>query len=158
MSTVGHHPQRLEPGVVGQHPQTIGADRDRGHRVGVVCVGLAVVAGVEQPRPGAELGRHVDHVLPVGEQSLRQRPAGATAAFDRPDPVRPGRNVLAHRGVARLVGIEPTRCQDLLASIDDLDGRGQFVGIDPDEHLCHPTPPLWLDFRDARRALLLRAG
>jgi len=48
--------------------------------VGVAGIGLAVVAGGEQPDPGGELGRDIDDVLTVLEESLGQRPAGAVAA------------------------------------------------------------------------------
>ena len=90
LAAVGEHPQRLELAVELQHPQALGADRDDRDRVRVVGVGLAVVAGVEQPDPGGELRRDVDDVLAVVEQPLRQRPAGAVAALDRPDPLGPG--------------------------------------------------------------------
>jgi hypothetical protein len=89
--------------------------------VRVVRIGLAVVAGVEQPRAGRELGRHVDHVLAVGQQPLRQRSAGAVAALDRPHPLRPWRHRLPHRRMAGLVGAEPSSCEHLLAIVDDLD-------------------------------------
>ena len=89
-AAVGEHPQRLELTVELQHPQGRGADRDDRDRVRVAGVGLAVVAGVEQPDPGGELGRDVDDLLAVLEEPLRQRPAGAVAALDRPDPLRPG--------------------------------------------------------------------
>ena len=90
---------------------------------------------------GAELGRHVDDVLAVGEQPLRQRAAGAVAALDRPDPLPVGRDVFAHRRVAGLVGAEPAGRQDCLVVVDDLDRRRQLVGIDPDEHLRHASYP-----------------
>ena len=48
VAPVGQQPQRLELGVVGQHPQRPGADRDDGDGVRVVGVGLAVVPGVER--------------------------------------------------------------------------------------------------------------
>jgi len=42
--------------------------------------------------------------------------------------------------------------------IDDLDGRRQLVGIDPDEHLRHAYRLCSRTSGIARRALLLRAG
>jgi hypothetical protein len=137
LTVIDQHPQRFELDVIGQHPQPGRTDRDHGDRVRVMGVGLAVVAGVEQPRPCRQFGRHVDHVFTIGQQPLGQRPAGAVAALDRPDPVRPARDVLAHRGIARLVGAEPTGCQHHLPLIDYLDRRRQLVGINPDEHLRH---------------------
>ena len=81
LAAVGQHPQRLELAVERQHPQACGADRDHRDRVRVVGVGLAVVAGVEQPDPGRELGRHVDDVLAVGSSSR--------CASGRPAPLLP---------------------------------------------------------------------
>jgi hypothetical protein len=69
---------------------------------------LRFVAGVEDPDPCSELGRHVDDVLTGLEQPLRQRPTGAQTPLDRPCPVRTRGNVLPHRGEASLVGAEPT--------------------------------------------------
>jgi hypothetical protein len=137
LAPVGQHPQRLEVGVVGQHPQARSAGRDHGHRVRIVGVGLAVVSGVEQPRPGRELGRHVHHVLAMSQQSLRQRAAGAVAALDRPDPIRPPRHGSTHRRIPGPVGAEPAGGQHRLLTVDDLDRRRQLVGIDPDEHSRH---------------------
>jgi hypothetical protein len=137
LTAVGEHPQRLQLVVVGQHPQVRGPDRDHGDRVRIVCVGLSVVPGVEQPRPSRQLGRHIDHPFTVREQSLRQRPARAVAALDSPDPLRPSRHRLPHRGVAGLVRAEPACGQHDLVVVDDLDRRRQPVGIDPDKHVRH---------------------
>ncbi len=150
--------KHLQVAVVGQHPQTLGADRHGRDRVRVVGVGLAVVAGVEQPSPGRQLRRDVDHPLTVGEQPLSQRPTGAATAFDGPHPIRPGGDVLLHCGVAGLVRVEPAASQDCLSRVDDLDGGRQFVGIDPDEHLHLRSRLRVAADVDARRALLLRAG
>ena len=49
-----------------------------------------------------------------------QRPAGAVAALDGPDPLVPGLGVLAHRCVPGPVGDESTVAQQLLAPVDDL--------------------------------------
>jgi len=47
----------------------------------------------------------------------------------------------------------------LLVLVDDLDRRGQLVGIDPDDDLFHALlPPVLVPMWTARRALLLRAG
>jgi len=107
----------------------------------VVSVGLAVVAGVEQSRPRGQLCGHVDNMLAVGQQALRQRATGTVAALHRPNPVWPPRDMLEHRGIAGLVGAEPARRQHRLVVIDDLDGHRQLVGINPDEYL-HPASAL----------------
>jgi len=41
-----------------------------------------------------------------------------------------------------LVGGEPTRAEELLVRIDDLDGRRKLVGIDPDDDVLHVLPPV----------------
>jgi hypothetical protein len=123
LAAVSEHPQRLELDVIGQHPQVLGADRHHRNSVRIVCVGLSVVPGVEQPRPSRQLGRHIDHLFTVREQLLRQRPARAVAAFDSPHPFRPSRHRLPHRGVAGLVRAEPARGQHDLVVVDDLDCR-----------------------------------
>ena len=65
----------------------------------------------------------VQNPLTSFEEPLRERASGPVAALDRPRPVGPGLRVLQHRGVAGLVGGEPTRAQQLLLVVDDLDGR-----------------------------------
>jgi len=57
--------------------------------VGVAGVGLAVVTGVEEPHPGGELGRHIDHPFAGGDESLGQRTPGTVGSLDRPDAVGP---------------------------------------------------------------------
>ena len=156
---VDQQPQRLELHVVGQHPKRRGAHRDHRDGVRVVRVGLAVVPGVQRPGPGRELRRDVDDVLAVGQQPLRQRPAGTVAALHRPRPLGVAGDVFAHRRVPGLVRGEPAGRQDRLLVVDDLDGRRQLVGIDPDEHPRHDLPCLPPSLSmDAGRALLLRAG
>ena len=151
--------QRIELRVVGQHPKRRGAHRDHGDGVCVMGVGLAVVPSVEQPRPRRQLRRHIHHVLTVGQQSLRQRSAGAVAALHRPGSIAEPGDVFAHRGVPGLVGAEPACRQHGLALVDDLDGCRQLVGIDPDEHPRHELrPSCRRRLLDAGRALLLRAG
>jgi hypothetical protein len=78
-------------------------------------------------------------VIPPGTalEPLSQWPAGTVAALDRPHPVRPDCDVPPHRGVAGLVSGEPTRAEQLLVVVNDLDGRRQFVGINPDGHARH---------------------
>ena len=70
---LGHH---LAPGL---RPQR--RDRDR---QGIVRVVLVRVPGLQQPHPGSELGRHVQHPLPGGDQLLGQQPAQPAGALHRP--------------------------------------------------------------------------
>ena len=65
------------------------AQGDHHDRVRVGGVGLAALPGVEHPHPRGQLRRHVQHRLAVGEQPLRERPADAVSALDRPHPPRP---------------------------------------------------------------------
>jgi len=141
LAAVAQHPQRFELTVGAQHAEGVGADRDDGDGVGVAGIGLAVVAGIEEPDPGGQFGWDVHDVLAGLEESLGQWGADAVASLDRPDPVGPGLRVRSHRGVAGLVGAEPTGAQEFLVTVDDLDRGRQFVGIDPDDHLRHNTSP-----------------
>jgi hypothetical protein len=52
LAALDQQSHRLELAVFGQHPQVLGPDRNHSNCMRVVGVGLAVVAGVEQPRPG----------------------------------------------------------------------------------------------------------
>ena len=54
--------------------------------------------------PRRQLRGHVEHVLAVGQQPLRQRPPSAVAALHRPHPRRPRRDLPAHRGVPTPIG------------------------------------------------------
>jgi hypothetical protein len=112
--------------------------------IAIECASRAsspVVAGVEETDPGGELRGDVDNLLAVFEESLRPWPNGAVAALDRPHSVGPGLDVLAHRGVAGLVGGEPSRAKPLLVIVDDLDGGRQLVGIDPADDVHHVLLP-----------------
>ena len=124
LTAVGEQAHRLQLTVDLQDAQRVGADRDDRDRVSVERVGLPVVAGVEQPDPGGELGRHIDNMFPSFEEPLGERTSNSVSALDGPDPVRPGLRVLPHRGVASLVGAESTRPQQRFVLIDDLD-RGR---------------------------------
>ena len=44
---------------------------------------------LKYPGPGGQLGRHIQHPLPIGQQPLRQRPADPVRALHRPDPLGP---------------------------------------------------------------------
>lgn len=159
LSSVGEDPQRLELAVDLQHTQRGGADRDDRDRVRIERVGLPVVAGVEEPDPAGELGRDIDDLLTGLEQPLGQRSSHAVSAFDRPHPLRPGLRVGPHRRIAGLVGGEPTRSEQPLVVIDDLDRGRRLVGIDPDDDVFHvPLPPVLVSKWTTRWAVLRRAG
>ena len=54
-----------------------------------------------------------------------------------PEPVRERADVGPHRGVPALVGAERAGGDQPFLTVHDLDRRGQLVGVDPDDHLCH---------------------
>jgi hypothetical protein len=68
----------------GPRPQCRDRDRRR-----VVRVALARAARLEQPHPGGELGLHVEHQFPGGEELLGQQSARPAGSLDGPGPVRP---------------------------------------------------------------------
>jgi hypothetical protein len=80
-----HHHQVL----LDLHPdQARGPQGDQRDGVRIDRVGLAAVAGGEHPHLRGQLGGHVKDGLAVVDQAVRQVPADAVAALDRPDPVR----------------------------------------------------------------------
>jgi hypothetical protein len=96
LAPVGQHSHRFELTVDLEHAQAPGADGDDRDRVGIACVGLAVVPGVEEPDPGGQLGRHVDDVFTGLEEPLRERTSRTVGALDCPDPVRPRLGIAPH--------------------------------------------------------------
>ena len=83
LTLVDQHPQHLQLLVVRQHPQAL----VRTATTATACASWASVLRlwpVSNNRTRAELRWHVDPVLAIGEQPLRQGPAGAVAAFHRP--------------------------------------------------------------------------
>ena len=89
VAAIGEHPQRLELTIRSDHSQTTSANRDDCDRVRVQGIGLAVVAGVEEPHPCSQLRWNIHHLLAGFDQALSQRTPGAVGALDRPDPVGP---------------------------------------------------------------------
>jgi len=113
--------------------------------VGVGGVGLASLTGGEHPRPRGQLRRHVDDVLPVGQQPEGDVAADAVAALDRPDAVRPGAHVLAELREPGRVGGEPPTAQHGLVVGHHLDRHRPLVRVHPNDHasrLDHRRPPL----------------
>jgi hypothetical protein len=43
-----------------------------------------------------------------------------------------------------VIGGEPTRAVELLVRVDDLDGRRELVGVDPDDDVLHVLLPPFL--------------
>src|SRR4051794_37117116 len=67
--------------------------------------------------------------------------ADAVAALDRPDPVLVLQAEFEHHLVAAAVGAEPALREDLLAVVDDLDGRGPLIRVHADDDLSHACSP-----------------
>jgi hypothetical protein len=55
--------------------------------VSIDRIGFAALTGGEHPSPGGQFRRRVQDGLAVGEQPLRDMPADAVAALDRPVPL-----------------------------------------------------------------------
>src|SRR5665647_3086008 len=65
----------------------------------------------------------------------------------------------ASSSAAILRRVLPARAEQLVVTVDDLDGGRELVGIDPDDHLRHSVRLLLLvPIGTARWAVLLRAG
>jgi hypothetical protein len=138
---IGQDRQHRELGVTGdraQPPHAGGGQRDR---VRVGGIGLAALPGSEHPRAGRQLGRHIHHLLTIGQQPVRQMPADPLASLDRPDPLRPVLRLREHRPVPGGVGGIPSTLPDGLITGHDLDGGGALVRVHPNDYLAHPRPP-----------------
>ncbi len=153
---VDQQAQHLQGLVVGDGAQPAHADADQGDGVGVGVVGLAALAGGEDPHPRGQLGRHVQDLLTQRQEAGHDVPADALAALDRPGPLGPTVRVLHQGGEPGLVGGEPAVPDDLLGRCHDLDRDRALVRVHPDHHrtrclLVHELPP-------SRRDLLCRSG
>ena len=136
----------------GRGPQR----RDR-HRAGIVRVVLVRVPGLQQPHPGSQLGRHVQHPLTGGDQLLGQQVAQPAGALHRPGPLRPrppptpaalapgpGRHAPAARPAAPPPRRSPPRCASPYA------GRSRS-SLPPSAH-SRPSSP---EHGGPRRACLI---
>ena len=83
--------------------------RDDGDAGGVDAVGLAAVAGLQQPGPSGQGGRHVDDRLADADQSLGEEAPEPVGAFDGPGPLRPVGRPGEQLGQRGLVGSARTR-------------------------------------------------
>ena len=127
--------------VLGCHfppgPGTQRRDRDGQGVVGVV---LVRVPGLQQPHPGGQLGRHVQHPLPGSDQLLGQQMPQPTSAFHGPGPLRPGRgpgHQLLRLGRGRA---DPQLAQRLFACPDRHRGMRALMRVHADHH-CHQHTP-----------------
>jgi hypothetical protein len=55
----------------------------------IVRVVLVDLPGIQQPHPRGQLGRHVEHPFPGGDQLLREQMPEPARALHRPAPLRP---------------------------------------------------------------------
>jgi hypothetical protein len=143
----------------GQLRQLAGPQRGDRDRAGIVLVGLVDLPGFEQPDPGGELGRHVEHSLAGGEQLLRQQLPQPARPFDRPRPLPPTTSPAQQRLGLFARGAHPQLPQWLLASIDHKRGVRPLMRIDPDHHACHrPSPPYDQVWQNRPRRARLTSG
>jgi hypothetical protein len=105
-------------------------------------VALAAVAGGEHPDLRGQLGRHVEHHLPVMHQPVRQVPPDSVAPLHRPDPIAETvADRREHRGIAGLVGAITAQVNEpAVPSVDHLDRRRALVRIHPDNHTHRRLP------------------
>ena len=103
-------------------------------------VSLTSLPGVKHPRPGGQLGGHVEYPLPIGQQPLRDRAPYPVRPLHCPDPGRPLAGSLPQLTVARGIRAEPARGPQNLLAVPGLDRDRQLVRVNPDDHLIHHVP------------------
>jgi hypothetical protein len=120
---------------------------------------FAALTGVEHPGPGGQLGRHIQYPFAVGQQPLRERPAGAVRAFDRPDPVRPLPAHLPHSPIAIRGHRQRAHHSQHLPSVAGLERHRPLMRIHPNDHSIHHRRLLLTSTQLGQRgrATLLRA-
>ena len=84
--------------------------------MGVGGVGLAALAGGEDPHPRRHFRRHVHDVLIVGDEAVGDVLADPGTALDRPGPLRPLAGISQQSGIPIGVGAEPPAANDRLAT------------------------------------------
>ena len=89
ITAVAQHPQHGQLRIGADFAQSLVPQRDHDDRVRVRGVGLAALPGIEHPGPGSQLGRHIQHPFPAGQQPLREGAADAVRTLHRPDPLGP---------------------------------------------------------------------
>ena len=108
-------------------------------------VGLVGPAGIEEPHPRRQRGRHVEHSLTGSKELLGQQRAEPAGGLDRPRS-RCERLSEAQQPVGlAAAGVDAQFTDDLFGVIDDCCGVGPLVRVDPDdEHvLLLIACPLW---------------
>lgn len=128
--------QAQDPGVIvscdaGQ-VEALGSDQ--GDAAGVDVVGLAAVAGLEQPGPRGEGGGHVDYVLAGSDEALGEQLTEAVGSLDRPAPLRPLSRP-GEQAVDRRAGrSNPDRVEFDQVRGDRCCGVGALVWVDADDY------------------------
>ena len=123
------------------------AQRGDGYRPGVVGVVLVRRPGGQQPHPGTQLGLHIEHALPGGEQLPGQQVPHAAGTLDRPGSLRPGRRPLQQLRCLGRAGTYAHLAQDGFSRVDHHGGMGALMRIDTDHH-CRHRLPLFLSSSD----------
>jgi hypothetical protein len=132
---LGQQPQH--PSVIrsSHRRETRRAQRRDRHREGVVGIVLVGAARTQDPHPGRQRRRHVQHVLAGGHELLGQQIPESAGRLDRPRPLFEGR-----RPLEQLVELATTRPHLQLrklcfVAVDHDRGVRPLVGIDTDHHL-----------------------
>jgi hypothetical protein len=128
--------------VLGEHraPGRGPQRRDR-HRPGIVGVVLVGVTGLQQPHPGRQLGRHIQHLLTGSDQLLGQQMPQPGRALHRPGPPRPPRRPRQQLLRPGRAGVYLQLTQRLLTRADRHRGVRALMRAGPDHHFRHqPTP------------------
>jgi hypothetical protein len=89
IAAVTQHPQHYQLRIGADLAQSLVPQGDHDDRVRIRSIGLAALPGTGHPGPGGQLGGHVQHRLPAGQQPLRKGAADPVRSLHRPDPLRP---------------------------------------------------------------------
>jgi hypothetical protein len=148
-ATVDEQAQDRELLVVDDWPQPGHPGADQRHRVRVCRVGLSSLPSGEYPCSGRELRWDIHDLLTVAQQPVRDMPADALTALDRPGPLRESPAVSENRCVAGGIGRIAATTQDRFVAGHHLDRGRPLMRVHPDYHCIHPTPS---DTRSGKRS------
>ena len=87
-AAVDQDPQHRELLIVNDRPQPTHPGADQRHRVRVGGVGFAALTGGEHPGARGQFRWHVDHLLTIGEQPVRDVFTDPVAALRSPTSAR----------------------------------------------------------------------